>query len=68
MFFVNWGHDVTVGAEARDSAAEALALAINFSAEKRPNLKIVERSTGAPITIEELRGRAAGEKAGQKAP
>jgi hypothetical protein len=62
MFFVNWGHDVTVGTEARDSAVDALALAEQFLSEKRPNLKVVDRASGLPITIEELRGRAAAEQ------
>jgi hypothetical protein len=67
MFFVTWGQDVTVGGTtARDNAVDALALAEKFAIEKRPNLKIMERSTGLPITVEELRGRAAAERAVQQ--
>jgi stage V sporulation protein SpoVS len=68
MFFVNWGHDSTVGTEARDNAVDALALAEEFLAAKRPDLKIVDRATGHPITIDELRGRAKAEREGTEAP
>jgi hypothetical protein len=62
MYFVNWGHDVTVGTKACDNAIDALALAEQFQAENRSNLKIVDRATGVAITMEELRGRAAAEQ------
>lgn len=62
MFFVTWGQDVTVGGtNARDNAGDALTLAETFISEGRPDLKIVDRATGEPISLEELRGRAAAE-------
>jgi hypothetical protein len=62
MFFINWGHDVTVGTEARDNAIDALALVEQYLSDKRENVKVVDRASGQPITIEELRGRAAAER------
>jgi hypothetical protein len=58
VFFVTCGNDETANNKARDTAVDALALAEQLESEKRPNLKIMDRSTGAPITLEELRGRA----------
>jgi hypothetical protein len=65
VFFVTWGNDETASNKARDTAVDALALAEQLEGEKRPSLKIMDRSTGAPITLEELRGRATAEQAQQ---
>jgi hypothetical protein len=65
VFFVTWGNDETASNNARDTAVDALALAEQLESEKRPSLKIMDRSTGAPITLEELRGRATAEQAQQ---
>jgi hypothetical protein len=58
MLFVTWGDDATVGT--KTVATPTLrTLTTAEQSEKRPHT----HSTGVPITLEELRGRATAEQA-----